>query len=330
MPNTLNTKLPANLSLYEYPVEEEDFKAQVLKGLTMPRKELSPTFFYDNRGSQLFEEITRLDEYYLTHTEFKIFDQHAKDIRAETAGQKVIVEPGSGNSEKISILLERMRDFTCYIPIEISRNHLLENSLVLAEKFPEINIVAVASDYMNPKLNLKALVPDYQNPLIFFPGSSIGNYGPVQAVGVLKQFTKLMGGGGKLLIGVDLKKDKVILENAYNDDKGLTASFNLNALHHIKRELDIEDLNPDSFGHVAWYNDALGRVEMHLVSVTEQEYELDGTRIHFNRGETIHTENSYKYTIAEFQDLASKAGLVRQRYWTDAQEYYSVQLFGYG
>ncbi|MEX2403985.1 MAG: L-histidine N(alpha)-methyltransferase [Balneolales bacterium] len=323
-------KLPQSLKLYEYPVEGEDFKSLVIQGLTKPRKELSPKFFYDNRGSQLFDEITRLEEYYPTKTEFEIFNLNEKDIYSEISDQSVIVEPGSGNNEKIAALLDIFPNFKCYIPIEISRDHLLENSLVLARKFPHIHIVSVASDYMNPAFSLNALVPGYKNPLIFFPGSSIGNYDAAQAVNVLKQFTRLMRGKGSLLIGVDLKKDTYILEKAYNDKKGITAAFNVNALHHIKRELDIEELDPDSFVHVAWYNSELGRIEMHLVSKIEQGFEIDGIPIHFNKGEAIHTENSYKFTIEEFQNLASGAGLSLQKYWTDPDEYFSVQLYNYG
>ncbi|MEX1123086.1 MAG: L-histidine N(alpha)-methyltransferase, partial [Balneolales bacterium] len=262
-------------------------------------------------------------------TELEIFNLYKEDIYKELSDQSIIVEPGSGNSEKIAALLEIFPNFKVYIPIEISRDHLLENNLVLAEKFPDIQIVSVASDYMNPAFNLDELVPGYKNPLVFFPGSSIGNYNRAQALHVLKQFTSLMRGKGKLLIGVDLKKDPAILEKAYNDEKGLTAAFNQNALHHIKKELDIERLNPDDFIHKAWYNSELGRVEMHLESKTEQEFKINGALVHFNKGETIHTENSYKYTVTEFESLASGAGLNLQKYWTDFSGYFSVQLYNY-
>lgn len=325
----ISDNLPHNLELCEYPVEEVDFKSLVLKGLLKSRKELSPMFFYDNRGSQLFEEITRLEEYYPTQTELKIFDLYEKDIFTEVSDQTIIVEPGSGNNEKISVLLEKFPNFQYCIPIEISRDHLRENSIVLAKRFPNVNIVSVASDYMNPSFSLEDLVPDYKNPLIFFPGSSIGNYDAGQAVRVLKQFIRLMIGNGKLLIGVDLKKDKAILEKAYNDGKGLTAAFNLNALHHIKKKLNVDELDPDNFVHTAWYNTELGRIEMHLVSTIEQEFDINGIRVHLNKGETIHTENSYKFTVDEFQDLASRAGLTLQKYWTDPEEYFSLLLFSY-
>lgn len=330
MQKILHKDLPYNLELHEYSVQAEDFRESIVKGLTQPQKILSPKFFYDHRGSQLFEEITRLDEYYLTQTELDIFNRHKKNILNEIRDQSIIVEPGSGNSEKITDLLEAFPNFCCYVPIEISRNHLLEYSSVLAKKFPEIHIIAVASDYMNSAFNLDDLVPEYQNPLIFFPGSSIGNYDAGQAAEVLKRFIQLMHGPGKLLIGVDLKKDTAILEKAYNDKKGLTANFNLNALYHIKRELGLKELNPGNFRHSAWYNSKFGRIEMHLVSKTDQEFYIGEIPVQFNKGETIHTESSYKYTVEEFSNLASKAGLTLQNYWTDPKDYYSVQLYSYG
>ena len=329
MPKTFKNSIPSNLEFHEYPIEGEDFIALVLQGLTKQQKELSPRFFYDQRGSDLFAEITRLPEYYLTQSEHEILRLNAPAIRDETRDQSIIIEPGSGNNEKISALLHSLPDVRCFMPIEISRDHLWENSLVLAGKFPEVSIVAVASDYMNPDLNVDRLIPGYKNPLVFFPGSSIGNYSNEQAVKVLKQFVNLMQGKGKLLIGVDLKKDLIILENAYNDKEGVTARFNLNALHHIKRELDIDGLNPAEFEHKALYNEERGRVEMYLVSKTRQHFVIDGTHIEFEPGETIHTENSHKFTIPEFQELASQAGLVLQNYWTDAAGLFSVQLYAY-
>ncbi|MEX0684512.1 MAG: L-histidine N(alpha)-methyltransferase [Balneolales bacterium] len=329
MPKTLNKTLPKNLTFYEFPVKEEDFKTAVIKGLTKPQKELSPRFFYDQRGSDLFEGITRLKEYYPTRVEKKIMDHHAKDILFVTREHTIIIEPGSGNNEKIAALLNILPQVKCCIPIEISGNHLLENSMILAKNFPKVNIVAVASDYMNPSIHLHNLVPGYHNPLIFFPGSSIGNYSPNQVIEVLKQFTHLMRGKGRLLIGVDLKKDPNILEKAYNDKEGITAAFNLNALYHIKRELALDELIPVYFEHHSEYNAELGRIEMHLVSKVEQQFEIDGTIIHFDQGETIHTENSYKYTLDEFVHLASKAGLNLNNYWMDDNELYSVQLFNH-
>lgn len=302
-----------------------DFLAEVLEGLGAPQKRLSPKFFYDSRGSALFEAICATPEYYPTRTEIGILRRFTAEI-AETLGPScVLIEPGSGSMDKVRLLLEALRP-AAYLPADISGEHLLSAARALAAEYPWLGVHAVCMDY---SLGLEALAgPELPTgrKIVFFPGSTIGNFEPGEAADFLAQAARLVGPGGGLLIGVDLKKDPAVLHGAYNDAQGITAEFNRNLLRRINAELDA-DFDPGRFHHYAFYHAPQGRIEMHLLSRGAQTVRVAGTRLDFADGESIHTENSYKYTLAEFRALARSAGFRAAGCWTDADTLFSVQYF---
>lgn len=312
----------SNLYFYDYHPRSADFFQEVIDGLEETPKSIPPKFFYDHRGSQLFEEITRLPEYYLTRTETAILQRHAGDIASHLDEDCVLVEPGSGSSAKVRILLEEARP-AAYMPVEISREHLRESASDLADDFEWLDVHAACADFTQPM--------DLPEPLrsrpatAFFPGSTIGNFEPEQARKLLHNFFRLVGGNGSILIGVDLKKDEQLLQAAYDDSLGVTAQFNLNLLTRINREL-AADFNLQRFFHRAMYNDDHGRMESYLVSSEPQSVNIGEREFHFSGGEAINTEYSYKYRIDEFHDLAADAGLTPREVWTDEQEMYSLHL----
>jgi dimethylhistidine N-methyltransferase len=288
-------------------------------GLSQHPKQLSPKYFYDRKGSQLFDAITQLPEYYPTRTEIALLKEHADEF-AELLGQNsILLELGSGSSLKIRILLEALRP-KIYIPMDISKEHLIESAERLAKDYPWLEVHAMRVDYSQP-WQAPDFGPDRYNA--FFPGSSIGNFHPKDAETLLKQVAKLVGRKGGLLIGVDLKKDRLILERAYNDTQGITAAFNLNILHHIRQRLKT-DIEPAHFTHRAFYNETLGRIEMHLESNCDQNFQIEDRTYRMSKGETILTECSYKYSINEFHQLAAKAGFSPIETWTDPQQLFSI------
>ena len=313
------------MSVYKFfdlaPVLRE-MRVEVLEGLSAQQKTLAPKFFYDERGSQLFDEITRLPEYYPTRTETALFETHSAQIASHFAGAVSLIEYGSGSSRKIRALLEGMKP-AAYVPLDISGDHLEASAKTLQSDYDWLDIYAVYADY-SQSIELPAEIPLNQ-PMAFFPGSSIGNFAPDQAAAFLSRVRSLVGEGGKLLIGVDRKKDKSVLEAAYNDSAGVTAAFNLNVLEHLNRELS-GDFDIDSFAHRAIYNDQLGSIQMYLESKVSQQVELAGQRIDFAAGEVIHTENSYKYHPDEFAALAASAGWQSELHLSDANDYFSVFL----
>lgn len=300
----------------------DDFRAQVLAGLRQTRRQLPCKFFYDQRGSQLFDRICELDEYYLTRTELDILLRHVGEMSAELGPRCLVVEYGSGSSLKTRLLLDQLIDPAGYVPLDISREHLLAAAHGLAACYPSLNILPVCADYTRP-----FSLPVCQGVLrtvVYFPGSTIGNFEPHEARAFLRTVAEQCGPGGGLLIGVDLKKDPALLHAAYNDSAGVTAQFNLNLLKRINRELD-GTFAPDRFAHYAFYNPRLGRIEMHLISQAAQTVHVAGERFDFREGETIFTESSYKYTLPEFNSLAIASGWKVQRTWTDEQKLFSVQ-----
>ena len=297
-------------------------REEVLEGLLAPRKTLSPKYFYDERGSQLFDEITRLPEYYPTRTETTLFEAHSVEIAQHFSGAVTLVEYGSGSSRKIRALLEAMQP-AAYVPLDISGEHLETSAKTLQADYDWLDIYAVCADY-SQEIRLPDGIPRNQ-PMAFFPGSSIGNFAPAAAQAFLSRVRSLMGDQGKLLIGVDRKKDKAVLERAYNDADGVTSAFNLNVLTHLNRELD-GNFNLDHFAHRAVYNEQVGSIQMFLKSLVEQEVTLAGEHIHFLADEQIHTENSFKYHPEEFTTLAAKAGWIEELHLTDDQDYFSVFL----
>ncbi len=305
---------------YDEAPEIADFRDEVLRGLRARPKSIAPKFFYDRRGSALFEEICRLPEYYLTRTEIGILQACARDIANLTGPDSILIELGSGASRKVRLLLEALRP-SAYLGVDISREFLLQATRTLAHDYPWLEVHAACADLCRP-LSVLGLPPTGRR-LAFYPGSSIGNFDPVDARALLAGLRPLLGAEGALLIGVDLKKDPAILHAAYNDAAGVTAMFNLNLLVRLRRELGAEFELAD-FAHDAFYNEAAGRIEMHLVSRRAQRVRMEEASFTFEREESIHTENSYKYTLGEFHALAKLAGFTVERTWTDANEMFSV------
>ena len=301
----------------------DELREAVLSGLAQPQKSLPPKFFYDEAGAALFEAITRTEEYYLTRTEVALLEAIGPEVAGLAGPRSAVVEPGGAASAKIRVLLDHLVRPAGYIAIDISRAHLIESALRIAEAYPEIAVGAVCADFLD-MAGLPGVAGGIgRRRLGFFPGSTIGNFAPDQAVTVLKWFRAIVGTDGALLIGVDAKKDRDVLDAAYNDRAGVTAAFNRNLLHRINRELGA-DIDTDSFDHVAFFNERLGRIEMHLRSRRAQRVTVDGHVFDFAADETIHTENSYKYDPAEFAELAGRAGLRAARHWTDPARQFSV------
>lgn len=297
-----------------------DMRADVIAGLSLPRKELPPKYFYDQRGSRLFDAITELPEYYPTRTEIGILRCHGTEMADLVGKGALLVELGSGSSHKIRILLQALEP-AVYVPVDISREHLLESANVLARRFPGLDVHALCADYSVP-LELP-LNRDGRVRAAFFPGSSIGNFDPGEARRFLARIGGMVGPGGRLLIGVDLIKDAAVLDAAYNDAQGITSDFNINLLRRINRELRA-DFDLHGFRHLAYFNKTESRIEMHLVSKADQRVELAGRSFAFGEGESIHTENSYKYSIRGFHALAGDAGFEAERVWSDPNDLFSV------
>lgn len=318
----------ARLGFHDLAPREESFRDAVLTGLSRPHKAIPCKFFYDERGSALFEEICRLPEYYPTRTETAILEENAAAIAARMGPHCAIVEFGSGASHKARILLEALDRPAAYVAVDISREHLRAAAARLAGDFPALPVVAVCADYTHP-FRLPPLPEGAQKRVGFFPGSTIGNFQPEEAETFLVNCRRLLGPGGDMIIGVDLKKDPGILDAAYNDRAGVTAAFNLNLLERINRELGA-DLDLDRFAHVALYSAAAGRIEIYIKSLADQEVRIAGAHFRFGEGELIHTEYSCKYSVAEFRQLARRAGFRPADTWIDRGELFSVHYFAVG
>jgi len=308
-----------SIYLHEQEITQVSMGTEVHAGLSADQKHLPAKFFYDKQGSELFDAITELPEYYQTRTELALLERHVDEIATLMGKQGYLMELGSGSSTKIRLLLEALEP-EVYVPMDISREHLIASANRLADDYPWLDIHAACVDY-SQHWDVPDFGPGRYNA--FFPGSSIGNFVPEKARVLLEQVNKLVGKGGGLLIGVDLKKDIDILEAAYNDTKGVTAAFNLNMLRHINQQLDA-DFDLDKFEHEALYNEAESRIEMHLKCTQDHRVSVDDAVYEFEQGETIHTENSYKYSIEGFQQLAGKAGFSPVRHWCDEAELFSI------
>jgi len=315
----------ARFAFHDLAPGEESFRDAVLNGLGRARKAIPCKFFYDARGSALFEEICRLPEYYPTRTEIAILEENSADIAAQMGPHSRVIEFGSGASHKVRILLQALDRPAAYVPVDISREHLRDAAISLAEDFPSVPVIAVCADYTRP-FPLPPLPGAKGKRVGFFPGSTIGNFEPDAAVAFLANYARILGPGGEMLIGVDLKKDPDILDAAYDDRAGVTAAFNLNLLERVNRELD-GDLDLDRFEHVAFYNAVEGRVEIYIRSLADQSAQITGRTFHFAAGELIHTEYSYKYSVEEFRALAARAGFRPVDTWTDPAELFSVHYF---
>jgi dimethylhistidine N-methyltransferase len=311
------------LRFYNFlPLDASPFLATVLSGLARPQKSIPPKYFYDEHGSRLFEQICALPEYYLTRTELGIIQANLAEIAQFIGPDVQLIELGSGSGIKTRLLIERLLP-PLYVPIDIDGGTMRSASNQLAELFPWLNVVGLCADYTAPlQLPQFAGVP-IRRKAVFFPGSTVGNFTPEEALGFLRQVRRMAGAGGALLIGVDLKKDKATLDAAYDDAAGVTAKFNLNLLERINRELG-GDFKIERFRHKAFYDPIRGWIEMHIESGYAQIVHVGAKRFDFAVGETIHTEISCKYSIGEFQDLAKKAGFSPQKVWTDPQQLFSV------
>ncbi len=310
------------VALYDLEPSADAFLAELLCGLSQRPKSIAAKFFYDEVGSQLFDEICCLEEYYPTRTEMGILQEKVTEICTLFGPKCRLVEFGSGSSAKTRILLDHLHGPITYVPVDIALEQLLECSARLAGVYPELCITPVCADFTTA-FSLPEVPSPVRRTVAFFSGSTIGNLEPAEAEKFLRKVSLLCGVDGGLLIGVDLKKDRFTLERAYNDARGVTARFNLNLLTRINRSFGA-GIRPDKFQHHAFYNEEFGRIEMHLVSLVKQTIQLNGTTVFFQEGEHIVTEHSYKYTVDEFAKLAERSGWAVKGLWTDEANLFSV------
>jgi len=318
--------LSDHVAFYDLRPEEEEFEDALRAGLSQSPKSLPCKFFYDQRGSEIFDQICTLDEYYVTRTETALLTANAVEIASLIGENCHLIEFGSGSSIKVSILLGALRGRVAYTAIDISRDHLLASTAALARKNPDLHVAAVCADYTKP-IHLPAEIIGHDGaPVVFFPGSSIGNFAADPARDFLAQTADLLRPRqGGLLIGADLKKDVDILRAAYNDSRGVTASFNLNLLVRANAELGA-NFNISAFHHDAIYNYDLGRIEMYLFSDQRQSVTIGNSSYYISDGEPIHTENSHKYEVEQFQALAQLAGFEPIKAWVDEKNLFSVHF----
>ena len=307
-------------------ISDSDFADAVIAGLRGYPKSIPSRFFYDARGSELFERITELAVYYPTNAEIALLEQYSDDIAALAGPNIRLVEFGSGSSRKTDRLIDALHPLEAYVPIDISDSALLQASLRLKARFPELSVQALHGDFNQP-LPLP-VTSQAKKTLGFFPGSTIGNLTHDGARQFLRNSRDMLGADSAFLVGVDLKKDPDILLPAYNDSEGVTAAFNLNLLMRVNRELG-GTFDLDSFAHEAIYNEAHGRIEMHIRSLKAQSVQVLSESFDFAEGERIHTENSHKYTVAEFQDLARSAGWEPVEAWTGEEKLFSLHYLAY-
>lgn len=303
-------------------LDDDDFHDTVRNSLRRRPRVIPPKFFYDARGSELFDLICTTPEYYLTRTETGILDEFGAEMAGRIGRSCVLVELGSGSAGKTPLLLRHLSNEAAYVPIDICEPLLLPSTQRLGAMFPEMRMHPLCADYTRLSgVSFEGYAG--RRRVIFFPGSSIGNCTPIEVAQLLRHAAEMVGTGGAMLVGVDSKKSPDVLNAAYNDAAGHTAAFNLNLLARMQRELGAQ-LDPGGFAHYAYYNAAMGRIEMHLVSRKRQRIVLDDEVFHFDEGETIHTENSYKYTAHEFQQLARKAGWHPKMLWSDRDALFNV------
>lgn len=304
--------------------EQDQLTREVLDGLRKSPKELSPVWFYDELGSFLFDSICELPEYYVTRTELAIMQMHAAEMAQHIGPRAALIELGSGTSFKTRLLLDQLDRPLVYVPVDIARDHLLEAAGATARDYPALQVSPVCADFTQP-FDLPKQAALAQRRVVYFPGSTLGNFTADRAQELLASMRRIIGDDGAVLIGIDLKKDTDVLERAYNDAAGVTAEFNINALRHMNRELGC-NFDLGAFEHHALWNEDAGRIEMHLVSKRDQLIELGGERIAISRGEHLRTEYCHKYTLESFAELAAKADLAVTRVWMDPEKKFSVQL----
>jgi dimethylhistidine N-methyltransferase len=304
------------------PAAHDDEK-EIIVGLSRDPKEISPKYFYDEAGSHLFEEICEQPEYYPTRTELGIMRENIDEIAKLIGPDASIIEFGSGASVKTRYLLEHVPDLAAYVPVDISREHLTAAADALAKEFADVEVLPVCADFTQPfDLPTPARMPDRN--IVYFPGSTIGNFSTSQAIDLMKVMREQAKDNGALLIGVDLEKPTAVLERAYNDAAGVTSDFNLNLLTRLNREHDA-NFKLDAFEHRAVYDSEYRRIEMRLVSLDSQSVKVAGETFEFDEGEYIVTEHSHKYSLERFASIAADAGFDQRRCWTDADNLFSVQ-----
>ena len=301
---------------------QEEILSEVIEGLLLSPKRLPCKLFYDEKGSAIFDDICKLDEYYPTRTELKIMEENIAEMSSLLGEGTLLIELGSGSSIKIRLLLDNIPGLAGYVPVDISAVHLIQSSNELKELYPHIDIFPVVADYTKD-FELPQINKTFDHKAAYYPGSTIGNFTPLQAKVFLQRIAGICGTNGGLIIGVDLRKDKKILEAAYNDKSGVTASFNLNILEHLNNELG-SDFNLNKFRHLAFFNDEKSRIEMHLISKESQKAHLNSSTIYFEKNESILTEYSYKYTLESFAQLVSDYFEVR-KVWIDENNLFSIQ-----
>lgn len=312
----------AEMTFHDYQPTALSLHDAVVEGLSRANKQIPPKFFYDERGSHLFEQICEQPEYYPPTVERAMLKQLAPELARLSGTDRVLIEPGAGSSAKVRLLLDHLRP-SAYVPMDISADFLKHSAAQLAEEYPWLPVHAACVDFTH-SLPLPDAVPDGPR-LVFFPGSSLGNFDRAEAAAFLRLVHETLGPNGQLLIGVDTKKPRQLLDAAYNDAAGVTAEFNLNLLDRMQRELQMQ-IDREGFCHHAFYNEQAGRVEMHLISQRDQQLRLNGYRFELQAGESVHTENSYKYAPQEFLALASECGFVPLRHWEQEQQLFAIYL----
>ena len=312
-----------------YPVQQPESKSinhvflkDVLAGLSQPKKELNCKYFYDERGSDLFDQICQLDEYYLTRTEQMIMDRHVDEMACQIGTGAMLVEFGSGSSIKTRTLIEALDSLVAYVPVDISEDHLLKAADDLRQRYPDVEVLPLVADFTR-EFHLPQTVRPPSHAAVYFPGSTIGNFPADQAAQVLSMIARVLGSQGGLLIGIDLQKDPSTIKAAYDDSRNITAEFNLNLLHRINRELG-GNFNVDQFRHHVEYDSNIGRVESYLVSTRDQTATIQGQEFHFGIGEAVFTEHSHKYTVEGFSQMAAAAEFSLHKYWTDPERRFAV------
>lgn len=306
-------------------LRREHFLMDSLVGLSRSPKRLSCKYFYDERGSQLFDQICQTDDYYVTATENAIMRRYASEMGEYLGEGVMLIELGSGSSIKTRYLLDHLSDPSAYVPVDIAQEHLQNSAEEISREYPLVEVMPVHADFTRP-FGLPRPLRRPSRRVVYFPGSTIGNFKPCAAQNLLGSIAETCGEQGGLLIGVDLQKDRQVLERAYNDREGLTAEFNLNLLHRMNRELGT-DIDVSAFEHRAFYNQQMARIEMYLKSRIDQTIRLAGRELKLAASELIHTEFSHKYTIDGFAEMAGQAGWSLQHVWTDPQHYFAVMYF---
>lgn len=314
--------MATQIHFHDFKPEGLSLHQAVVQGFSLENKSISPKFFYDARGSALFDEICCQPEYYLPDVERQMLSDLAQEIAGHAGQGRVLIEPGAGSAAKVRLLLDALAP-SAYLPMDISCGYLKQSAQSLASDYSWLTVHAVCVDYTH-SLPLPEALPAGPR-LGFFPGSSLGNFEPGEARAFLSMLSRMLGREGMLLIGVDTKKPREILDAAYNDAAGVTAAFNLNLLHRIRRELQAE-VDPEAFAHHAYYNREAGCIEMHLVSSKTQQVKIHSHSFHFEAGERLHTESSYKYAPREFLALARQSGFHPRRHWLDRQGLFAIYL----